>query len=160
MAVAIAPLDRPAARRLGSGDLHVHMNYGGAYRNEPDAARVPGRGGGPGRRLEPDRQQGAARAGHRRTSPDGPIRPRRRRDLLRHGQEYHTSYWGHLGLLGLGSHLLLPDYAGYANTAAASLYPTNAAVADLARAQGALVGYVHPVRHAAARSAATRSRAR
>lgn len=33
---------------------------------------------------------------------------------------------------------------GYANTAAASLYPTNAVIADLAHAQGALVGYVHP----------------
>ena len=40
--------------------------------------------------------------------------------------------------------MLLPGYAGYADTAAASLAPTNAEVADLARAQGALVGYVHP----------------
>src|SRR3989441_11477194 len=38
----------------------------------------------------------------------------------------------------------LPEYAGYPNTAAASLSPTNADVADLAHAQGALVGYVHP----------------
>jgi hypothetical protein len=64
--------------------------------------------------------------------------------LLSHGQEYHTSYWGHLGLLGLNDHFLLPGYAAYANTAAGSLYPTNAAVADLAHAQSALVGYVHP----------------
>ena len=61
-----------------------------------------------------------------------------------HGQEFHTSYWGHLGLLGLQGHLLLPGYAGYPNTAAASLYPANAQVADLAHANGALVGYVHP----------------
>jgi hypothetical protein len=39
---------------------------------------------------------------------------------------------------------MLPVYAGYANTAAASLVPTNATIADLAHAQGALVGYVHP----------------
>ncbi|HVN99972.1 MAG TPA: CehA/McbA family metallohydrolase, partial [Steroidobacteraceae bacterium] len=64
--------------------------------------------------------------------------------LLSHGQEYHTSYWGHLGLLGLDDHFLLPGYAAYTNTAAASLYPTNAAIADLAHAQSALVGYVHP----------------
>ncbi len=67
--------------------------------------------------------------------------------LLSHGQEFHTSYWGHLGLLGLNDHFLLPGYAAYANTAAASLYPTNAAVADLAHAQSALVGYVHPYDH-------------
>jgi hypothetical protein len=66
------------------------------------------------------------------------------RTLLRHDQEFHTSWWGHLSLLGLRSHVLLPDYAGYLGTAAASLHPANARVADLARAQGALVGYVHP----------------
>src|SRR5438445_8331880 len=60
------------------------------------------------------------------------------------GQEFHTSVWAHLGLLGLSDHYLLPEYVGYPNTAAASLFPTNAVVADLAHAQGALVGYVHP----------------
>src|SRR3989454_11825339 len=64
--------------------------------------------------------------------------------LLMHGQEFHTNYWGHTGLLGLTDHYILPEYAGYPNTAAASLYPTNADVADLAHAQGALFGYVHP----------------
>jgi hypothetical protein len=64
--------------------------------------------------------------------------------LLSHGQEFHTSYWGHLGLLGLNDHFLLPDYAAYSNTASASLYPTNGTIADLAHAQNALVGYVHP----------------
>src|SRR5213078_3376530 len=54
------------------------------------------------------------------------------------------SYWGHTGLLGLNDHYLLPEYVGYPNTAAASLYPMNADVADLAHAQGALIGYVHP----------------
>jgi len=49
-----------------------------------------------------------------------------------------------MGLLGLDSHYLLPDYVGYPNTAAASLAPTNADVADLAHHQNALVGYVHP----------------
>jgi hypothetical protein len=65
-------------------------------------------------------------------------------NLIVHGQEFHTSYWGHLGLLALREHVLLPGYAGYPNTAAASLFPTNADVADLAHAQGAAVGYVHP----------------
>jgi len=64
--------------------------------------------------------------------------------LLVQGQEFHTSYWGHRGLLGLKDHLLLPGYAGYPNTAAASLYPMNADVYDMAHLQGALVGAVHP----------------
>jgi TolB protein len=65
------------------------------------------------------------------------------RTLILHGQEFHTSYWGHMGLLGLKRNILLPDYAGYPNTAVASLYPTNAMISDLTRAQGGLVGYVH-----------------
>jgi hypothetical protein len=44
----------------------------------------------------------------------------------------------------LNDHYVLPEYAAYPNTAAASLFPTNADVADLAHAQGALFGYVHP----------------
>ncbi|MFZ8412279.1 hypothetical protein ACO1MD_14220, partial [Staphylococcus aureus] len=52
--------------------------------------------------------------------------------LLTHAQEFHTSYWGHLGLLGLKDHFLIPDYAGYSNTTSASIYPTNGAIADLA----------------------------
>jgi hypothetical protein len=47
-------------------------------------------------------------------------------------------------LLGLNDHYLLPGYAAYSNTASASLYPTNGTIADLAHAQNALVGYVHP----------------
>src|ERR1700688_312962 len=65
--------------------------------------------------------------------------------LLLHGQEFHTSYWGHLGLLNLTRNLIMPGYAGYPNTEAASLFPANANVADLAHGQGALVGYVHPL---------------
>jgi TolB protein len=63
--------------------------------------------------------------------------------LVVHGQEFHTSYWGHLGLLDIGG-IILPGYAGYSNTAASSLYPMNADIADLAHERGALVGYVHP----------------
>jgi hypothetical protein len=49
-----------------------------------------------------------------------------------------------LGLLDISGGVILPGYAGYPNTAASSLYPMNADVADIAHARGALVGYVHP----------------
>jgi hypothetical protein len=64
--------------------------------------------------------------------------------LILHSQEFHTSFWGHLGLLDLSDHLLTPDFSAYQHTALASPFPDNGAVADLAHAQGALVGYVHP----------------
>jgi len=75
------------------------------------------------------------------TAPDPVSTPNH---WLLYGQEFHTSYWGHLGLLNLTNNFLLPDYAAYGNTAASSLFPTNAAVADLAHQQKALVGYAHP----------------
>ncbi len=46
--------------------------------------------------------------------------------------------------MNITDNILLPGYAGYPNTAAASLYPMNADVYDMAHAQGALVGAVHP----------------
>jgi hypothetical protein len=63
--------------------------------------------------------------------------------LLWHGQEFHTSSAGHLALLHLQKNILLPDYADYPQTAAASLYPSNATVLDMAHAQGGVAGYVH-----------------
>ena len=59
-------------------------------------------------------------------------------------QEYHTSFWGHLGLLHLDDHLLLPDFSAYKQSALTSPYPHNGVIADLAHRQGAMVGYVHP----------------
>jgi len=64
--------------------------------------------------------------------------------LIMHAQEFHTSYWGHLGLLHLSDHVLTPDFSAYQHTALASPFPHNGTIADLAHAQGALVGYVHP----------------
>jgi dipeptidyl aminopeptidase/acylaminoacyl peptidase len=127
-----------------SADLHVHMNYGGQYRQRldglaaqaaaedldvvynlivnkeqrfPDLANIAELGAGP-------RTIGTA--------------------TIFQGQELHTSYWGHLGLLHLKDHFLTPGFASYRHTAMASPAPTNGVMADLAHQQGALVGYVHP----------------
>ncbi len=126
-----------------SGDVHVHMNYGGAYRNTPRHLAFQARAEDLHvvEDLVVNKEQRIPDIGYFRTDPDPASAPG---FLLMHGQEFHTSVWGHLGLLGLSDHYLLPEYVGYPNTAAASLFPTNADVADLAHAQGALVGYVHP----------------
>jgi TolB protein len=125
------------------GDLHVHMNYGGAYRNTPAHLALQARAEGLHlvENLIVNKEQRVPDISYWRPGPD----PVSTTDfLLVHGQEFHTGFWGHIGLVGLREHYLLPDYAGYPRTALESLYPTNAIVADLARAQGALVGYVHP----------------
>ncbi len=126
-----------------SGDLHVHMNYGGTYRNTPAHLAFQARAEDLHvvENLVVNKEQRIPDIAYFRTDPD-PVSGSG--FLLMHGQEYHTSYWGHIALLGLTDHYILPEYAGYPNTAAASLSPTNADVADLAHAQAALVGYVHP----------------
>jgi TolB protein len=141
--VVLERIDNLPAHGWWSGDVHVHMNYGGAYRNTP--AHLAFQAGAEDlhvvENLIVNKEQRIPDIAYFRTDADPVSTPT---FLLRHAQEFHTSVWGHMGLLGLGSHYLLPEYAGYPNTAAASLAPTNATVADLAHAQGALVGYVHP----------------
>jgi Tol biopolymer transport system component len=141
--LALSRLDDLPARGFWGGDLHVHMNYGGHYRNTPAQLALQGRAEGLHliENLVVNKEQRIPDIAAFRTTPDPVSTPR---FLLAHGQEFHTGFWGHTALLGLRDHYLLPDYAGFAGSAAASLVPTNADVADLAHAQGALVGYVHP----------------
>ncbi len=132
-----------AGERWSSGDLHVHMNYGGAYRNTPERLRFQAQAEDVEvvHNLIVNKEQRVPDVEYFEGEPD---LVSREDFLLFHGQEFHTSYWGHLGLLGLTRNLVVPDYAAYPNTSAKSLYPPNAVVSDLARAQGGLVGYVHP----------------
>lgn len=141
--VSLARLASLQSQGWRSGDLHVHMNYGGTYRNDPRnlAFQAEAEGLDLVENLVVNKEQRIPDIAYFSTRPD----PASTRSvLILHGQEFHTSYWGHTGLLGLKDHFLLPDYSSYVNTAAASAYPHNAAVFDLAHAQGALTGYVHP----------------
>ncbi|MGH7628013.1 MAG: CehA/McbA family metallohydrolase [Gemmatimonadales bacterium] len=143
VAVRLVRIADLAARGWWSGDLHVHMNYGGHYRATPATLR---------RQAEAEdlhvienlivNKEGRVPDVAWFTGRPDPASTATA--LILHDEEYHTSLWGHLGLLGLTSHLLLPPYAAYPRTAAASLFPANATVLAEARAQGALGGYVHP----------------
>jgi TolB protein len=129
--------------RWFSGDLHVHMNYGGTYRNSPAHLVKQARAEGLSvvNDLIVNKEQRFPDIAYDGKQLDRASQPD---TMLIHGQEFHTSYWGHRGLLNIKEHILLPGYAGYPNTAAASLLPMNANVYDMAHAQGALVGAVHP----------------
>ena len=133
----------PGSGDWWSGDLHVHMNYGGLYRNTPFRLADQGRAEDLNLiyNLVVNKEQRFPDIASFRVDPDPASTDRL---LILHGQEFHTSYWGHLSILNLTQHLLLPGYAAYPFTAAASPYPHNAAVADLAHLQHGLVGYAHP----------------
>jgi TolB protein len=145
LTVRVTPLSFPQspATRWVSSDVHVHMNYGGHYRNTPKhlVEQAAAENLAIVQDLVVNKEQRIPDIAYFRTTPDPASTAS---NLLLHAQEYHTSYWGHLGLLHLTNNFILPGYAAYANTAAASLVPTNADVADLAHQQQGLVGYVHP----------------
>ena len=135
----LAPLDDRQGDWI-SADLHVHRNYGGTYKNGRSmlSEQAEGEGVDIVNNLVVNKEQ---------RFPDFDCQSCRAKDRgqqVIEGQEFHTSYWGHRGILHLEEHLLLPGYAGYPNTAAASLFPMNADVYDMAHARGALVGAVHP----------------
>ena len=133
----------PDAAHWVSADVHVHMNYGGAYRNTPAHLVMQAQAENLDivNSLLVNKEQRFPDIAYNGRQQD----PASTSDaLVVHGQEYHTSYWGHLGLLDIAGGVILPGYVGYPNTAASSLYPMNADVADIAHARGALVGYVHP----------------
>jgi TolB protein len=145
LSVHLRPLDVPKSPDFQwlSGDLHVHMNYGGAYRNTPAnlVRQEEAENLSLIENLIVNKEQRIPDISYFSFKLDPASKPDH---LLFHAQEFHTSYWGHLGLLNLTQNFLLPGYASYGNSAAASLFPTNAAVADLAHAQQSVVGYVHP----------------
>ncbi len=126
-----------------AGDLHVHMNYGGHYRATPATLAFQARAEGLQvvENLIVNKEDRVPDVAYFTGKPDPQSGPR---FLLLHDQEFHTSWWGHTGLLGLSENLILPDYAGYVGTPAASLFPDNAEVAAQVHAQGGLLGYVHP----------------
>jgi Tol biopolymer transport system component len=136
--------DLPASfGHFRSADLHVHMNYGGHYRNTPEnlARQARAEDLNVVYNLVVNKEERVPDIPYFRSDPD----PASGNGvLILHSQEYHTSYWGHLGLLGLSDHYLTPGFSAYQNSPLTSAYPENGVIADLAHAQGALVGYVHP----------------
>ena len=143
--IQIKALDTPhdSLTQRVSGDVHVHMNYAGEYRNSPKhlVEQAAAENLSIVEDLIVNKEQRVPDIAYFRYGLDPASTSS---TLLLHGQEFHTSYWGHLGLLNLTRNFLLPGYSAYTNTAAASLYPTNADVADMAHAQQGVVGYVHP----------------
>ena len=141
--VTLDLLDDLEARGWYSGDLHVHMNYGGMYRNDPTRLALQARAEDLHvvENLIVNKEGRVPDVEWFRPGPDPASTPG---TLIVHGEEFHTSYWGHVGLLGLTEHLVLPGYTAYTNTGVATLQPTNARVFDIAREQGAITGYVHP----------------
>jgi TolB protein len=147
--LALQPLQLPDwAPRNVTADLHVHMNYGGHYRNTEERLIEQARAEDLDAiyNLIVNKEQRIPDIAHAVVPANAGMDSRLRgNDSVRifMDQEYHTSYWGHLGLLHLDRYLT-PDFSAYQQSALTSPYPHNGAIADLVHKQGGLVGYVHP----------------
>ena len=140
--ITLKPLQLPDNYgRFVSADLHVHMNYGGNYRQTNDNLA---------RQASAEHLDALFNlvVNKEERVPDiaGFDTPPQQKDgvLLLQAQEYHSRFWGHLGLLFLDDHYLTPGFAAYRETALTSPYPDNGSIAELAHAQHGLVGYAHP----------------
>ena len=100
------------------------MNYGGHYRNTPEnlARQARAEDLDVVYNLIVNKEERVPDIGYFRPDPDPASGDG---VLILHAQEYHTSFWGHLGLLHLSDHLLTPDFSAYQHTALASPYPHN-----------------------------------
>ncbi len=144
VSVKLQPLSLPPSwEKWASGDVHVHMNYGGHYRNIATSmvAQAEAEDLDLVFNTIVNKEQRIPDMEYFSVEPD---RASNSNVTLVHSQEHHTSYWGHMGLLGLKEYYLIPGYSTYPSTAISSPHPSNSVVADLAHEQGALVGYVHP----------------
>jgi Tol biopolymer transport system component len=126
-----------------SGSDHVHMNYGGNLNNTPPNLMMMARA----EDLDVVGQKVANKDNRifdaiLHTGKPHPLSSRQH--LLFFDQEYRPPFYGHLNFINLTRHLLSPFLTGYESTAIESLYPSNTDMFRLARAQGALGGYVHP----------------
>jgi Tol biopolymer transport system component len=141
LTVTLRPHALPAVfGEFTSADLHVHMNYGGAYRQDIEGLALQAQA------EDLDVVHNLIVNKEQRIPDIDEFTPRARQvgdTTVFVGQEFHTSFWGHVGLLHL-DRLLLPDFSAYQHTALASPFPHNGVVSDAAHAQGATSGYVHP----------------
>ncbi|HEV2386299.1 MAG TPA: CehA/McbA family metallohydrolase [Candidatus Acidoferrales bacterium] len=131
-----------AASGWVSGDNHMHMNYGGVFRETPASLMTEIEAedlnvlnafptNNQNRLL--DMQYFIGRPDPRSTA----------NNILYFNEEYRPNFAGHLDLLNL-KRLFFPVYDGYPGTPFAADYPSNAQVLDSIHRQGGIGGYAHP----------------
>jgi hypothetical protein len=127
-----------------SGDVHVHLHYGGEYLLEPaDAALV--------QRAEDVNflnmmvaNQGSGWVhdiGHF-TGADHELSSGAH--ILRWGEEYRNNFYGHMCMYGINE-LVPPIYSGFPNSEHAHDLPSNADAAAHCHSVGGTLSYAHPM---------------
>ncbi len=128
-----------------SASTHVHANYGGNLHNTLENLMMMSRAEDQDLVLEQVANKDNRILDYQFFVPGGGAHPISEPDqIVVVGQEYRPPFYGHVFMFGLEEHLISPFVTGYEGTAIESLYPSNTDMFLKAKAQGAVVGYVHP----------------
>ncbi len=144
--LTLKPMIDMAAKGWYNGSTHAHMNYGGNLRNSLENMMMMARAedldivnvlvaNKDNRILD---WQHFVKGGR-----EHPVSKGDPNMIVIVGEEYRPPFWGHTFYIGLDDHLISPFTTGYEGTAIESLYPSNTDMFRKAKAQGAVVGYVH-----------------
>ena len=133
-----------AAEGWFSASTHVHGNYGGNLHNSlenlimmseaEDQDLVLHQVANKDNRVLDYQHFEPGGGAHSASTPEHPVVV---------GQEYRPPFYGHVFMFRMRDHLISPFTMGYEGTAIESLYPSNTDMFRKAKAQGAVVGYVH-----------------
>ena len=127
-----------------SGDVHVHLHYGGEYLLDPAHASLVQRGEDVNFMNMMVANQGSAFV-HDHGYFEG--RPHELSDaehILRWGEEYRNDFYGHLCMYGI-TELVPPIYSGFRLSEHPHDLPANAVAADRCHEAGGTLSYAHPL---------------
>ena len=144
--LTVKPMVDFASRGWINGSTHVHMNYGGNLRNTLQNLMFMSRAEDQEVVNELIANKDNRILDWQHFVPGGgehPVSKGNPETLVIVGEEYRPPFYGHVSFIGLLDHLISPFTTGYEGTGIESLYPSNTDMFRRARAQGAVVGYVH-----------------
>jgi hypothetical protein len=133
-----------AAQNWYSGDVHVHLHYGGEYLLTPEDAVLVQRAedvhfmnmmvANQGSNWVHDRENFSG-ADHELSDGE---------HILRWGEEYRNNFYGHMCMFGIDE-LVPPIHSGFPNSDHAHDVPSNAEAAAHCHAVGGALSYAHPM---------------
>jgi len=143
-AVRLKRWSHMAADGWYSGDVHVHLHYGGEYLLTPEDAALAQRAEDVHFLNMAVANQGSGYVHDERYFEGAPNALSTERHVLRWGEEYRNDFLGHMCLFGIDE-LVPPIYSGVGRSEHPHDMPANAEAARHAHTVGGTLSYAHPM---------------
>ncbi len=142
--VRLARWSHMAADGWYSGDVHVHMHYGGEYQLEPHDVALAQRAEDVHflNMMVANQSSGWVHDRSRFSGADHELSTATH--ILRWGEEYRNDFYGHMCMYGIDD-LVPPIYSGFANSEHHHDVPANAVAARHCHEVGGTLSYAHPM---------------